>query len=389
MATPKYRKHSSRDFAFIEVHGERIRLPGSYNSADSRAAYHDYCAKLEREPDAPVRTTAADVATMTILELTARYLVHLEQRHDGGKRGDVPNNQDAIDVLLQHFASVRAADFGPKLLRAFQDRLADTKKKPKKGSPEGTVGENLSRRYVNAQVSRIKTMFKWAVAEELVPPSLHHALSAVRGLQAGRSKARETAKKKPVPLRYVKATLPFVSKVVRAMLRLQVLTGVRSGSICKAKPEQFDTTKKLWIWKPRHKTEKHTAEQGTELVIPIGPRAQKVLAPWLKACGEKGDFLFSPRTVRNDRRYRKHYDSQSYGNAVTRAIKQANKARSAEEQIPHWSPHLIRHFKGDSVNEVYGIEAAQAVLGHDSISATKVYTSRRLSLAKKVAKETG
>ncbi|MBL9092280.1 MAG: site-specific integrase [Planctomycetaceae bacterium] len=187
-----------------------------------------------------------------------------------------------------------------------------------------------------------------------------------------------------MPLRYVAPVLRHVPRVVRAMLRVQVFTGVRSGSICNARPEQFDTTGDVWLWRPQHKTE----YLERELVIPIGPRCQRVLRPYLTTA-RPGDFLFSPRSVANNRRYNKRYRSQSYCVAVVRGIRRANKARKPDEQIPHWTPHFIRHYKGDTVNAKYGIEAAQAVLGHDDMSATKLYRSRRLDLATRVAKETG
>lgn len=385
MKLPTYRRHSSRDFGFVETQGERIRLPGRYNSSESRAAYLDLCAKIERGSVDVVPLTDSEIAKMTVEDVGLRYLSHIEERAGGRlKRGDYANNRDAVHALIKHYGSTLAAKFTPKMLKTFQKRLAETRKKAPKSAGEGAVGDFLSRKYVNAQVSRIKTMFKWAVAEEFVGGSVHLALTAVSGLRKGRSSARETGKRKPVPLRYVKPILPHVPKVIRAMLCVQVLTGARSRSICQAKPEQFERQGELWIWRPRHKTENN----DVELQLPIGPKCQKILARWLKD-KKPDEFLFSPRSVRNDRRYRKHYDAQSYCVAVKRGIVKANRTRPSADQIPEWTPHLIRHFKGDTVNEVYGIEAAQAVLGHDSINATKVYTSRRLSLAKKVAKETG
>ena len=51
----------------------------------------------------------------------------------------------------------------------------------------------------NQRIGRIRRVFRWAVEQELVPPSVYQGLLAVRGLQRGRSKARETEPVKRVP----------------------------------------------------------------------------------------------------------------------------------------------------------------------------------------------
>src|SRR5579864_7110339 len=77
---------------------------------------------------------------------------------------------------------------------------------------------------VNKQVGRIKHVFKWTVGEQLIPPSVYQALSAVEGLRRGRSDARETEPVKPVPEAHVLAVLPLVSRQVRAITELQMIT---------------------------------------------------------------------------------------------------------------------------------------------------------------------
>ena len=49
------------------------------------------------------------------------------------------------------------------------------------------IKQGLARGVVNHRISRIKRMFKWAVAEELVPSAVFHGLQAVSGLRYGRS----------------------------------------------------------------------------------------------------------------------------------------------------------------------------------------------------------
>ena len=47
------------------------------------------------------------------------------------------------------------------------------------------IDANHSRSYVNAQINRIKRMFKWAVAEELIPPSVSQGLVSCYGAANG------------------------------------------------------------------------------------------------------------------------------------------------------------------------------------------------------------
>lgn len=109
------------------------------------------------------------------------------------------------------------------------------------------VDAGLSRGVINQRVGRIKRVFKWAVAEELVPEPVHRALLAVEGLKAGRSAARETDRVEPVPDGHVDAVLPFLSGPLRAMVRAQRLTGMRPGEAALMRGCDLDTTGAVWV----------------------------------------------------------------------------------------------------------------------------------------------
>jgi integrase len=122
-------------------------------------------------------------------------------------------------------------------------------------------------------------MFKWAVSNEHLPPSDFHGLQAVDGLHAGRGNAREPIPVKPVSAEHVAAVLPLVSKPVRAMIEVQALCGARPGEVARMRGQDIDRSAPVWIYHPgRHKTQ----GIGKRRVIPLGPRAQEVLKPWLK-----------------------------------------------------------------------------------------------------------
>src|SRR5262249_48603540 len=135
----------------------------------------------------------------------------------------------ATRPLLALYGDTLAREFGPRALQTLRQQMIDGKRYRvrfqrgagcrEKWVPEGSVrvaegvaeleGEwrpvevvkserALSRNVVNQRIDHIKRLLKWAVAEELVPPAVYQGLQAVRGLQKGRSDARETEKVKPV-----------------------------------------------------------------------------------------------------------------------------------------------------------------------------------------------
>jgi len=281
------------------------------------------------------------------------------------------------------------------------------------------IQQDLSRGVINRHIGRIKRVFKWAVAEELIPSSVHHGLQAVAGLRCGRTTARETEPVTPVPSEHVTAVLPFVSPPLAAMIQLQQLTGMRSCELVAMRPCDIDQAGDVWIYEPLdHKNR----WRGHRRLIPLGPKAQKIVEPFLQRA--ENVFLFSPReaeawrvqqrsanagadrktpiypselrrrkrTKRGRRNHkskrpkRDHYDTNSYRRAIVYGIA---KARKSEIEIPHWHPHQLRHSRGTEVRNAYGIEAAQVVLGHARADVTEVYAEKNLQLAVDIARMAG
>lgn len=379
MREPKYRKHSTRNKAIVEINGVRHTLPGKYDSHESRAAHLRLVTAWHVQRMGAVAIATKKPVQLTIAGLGVRWLASQSNGQPIPRRGNAANNRDALNLLLPHYGQTPVEQFGPKSLKNLQKILAK-QGKVVGGKKRIQTDEPLSRKYINSQISRLKQMFQWGVSEELVSVEIVQALATVRELR--KSEARSNPRRKPVPMHHVAAILRHLSPQVRAMVRLQVYTGLRSGSIVRARPEQFNRTGDLWLFRPRHKQE----FRDQELIIPIGPRCQRVLKPWLDEC-PAGGFVFSPKRAGTNRRYREKYDVEGYCTAVVRAIDRANRTR--KDKIPRWSPHRLRHSLGQAVREKFGIEAAQASLGHDSLSATQLYTARRLELAKAVARDMG
>jgi integrase len=250
------------------------------------------------------------------------------------------------------------------------------------------------RNYINSCVGCVRRAFRWAVSEELVPPSVLVGLEAVAGLQKGRSTARETKRVGPVPDADVDATLLYLAPPVAAMVRLQRLSAARPGEVRIMRPHNVDRSGPVWEYRPEtHKTE----HQGIERVIFLGPQAQVVLTPFLLR--DADTYCFSPRDAMADVRRRlrasrksrvqpsqldrskpnpkkaatDRYTRQSYGQAIRRACKKAN--------VPHWSPNQLRHSAGTQIRRAFkrdgeGADKARCVMGQRTLDAAEIYAER-------------
>jgi integrase len=245
-------------------------------------------------------------------------------------------------------------------------------------------------------------MFKWAVAEELIPVAIYEALKAVEGLRKGRVVARESKPVKPVPDAFVDPVRPHVSRQVWAMIELQRLTGMRPGEVVLVRTCDLATSGRIWEYRPdRHKGEHHEKDR----VVYIGPRAQQILKPWLRT--NLQEFLFSPREsmaeraakMRTDRKTRvqpsqrdrskdrptrvpgQRYTRSSYARAIAKACLKAG--------VPHWAPNQLRHSVGTKVRREMGLESAQVVLGHSKADVTQVYAERDAELARQAMERLG
>ena len=131
------------------------------------------------------------------------------------------------------------------------------------------IAKGWSRKHVNGQVARLKMVFKWGLARELVPAAVHQALTAVGGLRAGRSPVRESEPVCPVPIAVVEQTLPHLSRTVAAMVKLQLATGARPGEICGLRTVDVDRTAEVWTC---NLSEHKTAHHGHGRTLHVGPR---------------------------------------------------------------------------------------------------------------------
>lgn len=394
-SVPAYTLHKPTGQARVRINGKDFYL-GPHNSPESRELYGRLIAEHAAVPSAeptvqigqPVRTVA-DVL-LAYLDFAKGYYVDAKGQ---------PSNQygcckTALQVVLDLYASLRATEFGPLKLQTVRQVMVER--------TIGTKSKTWSRSYVNQSIGRIKRAFRWAASQELVPVDVSTGLATVTGLRKGKSAARESRPILPVPQADIDATMLHLGPVVAAMVELQQLTGCRPGELVILRPCDVDRSRETWCYVPsRHKTENY----GSDRRIYLGPKARRVLTPYLLRAGNA--FCFSPaeseakrhkvqrearRTrvqpsqrnrgkAKRKRAPREHYDVGTYRNAIRRACRKAG--------VPIWHPHRLRHSTATMIRERFDLEGAQNVLGHDDPRITTRYAEKAFGRAAEIMEQIG
>ena len=76
------------------------------------------------------------------------------------------------------------------------------------------------------------------------------ALATVEALKRGRTDAPESPPIEPVPINVVEATLCHLSAPVAAMVRLQLLTGMRAEEVMTMRGADLTISHDVWEYRP-------------------------------------------------------------------------------------------------------------------------------------------
>ena len=220
---PQYRKHKRSKQAIATLNGNDFYL-GLYGSKASKAEYD----RLITEWLAAGRRLASPQGDdPTILELCHTYwqFAKTYYRKNGKPTGQLPMVKVALRLLRESYGRTRVSEFGPLSLKAIQTKL---------------IKQGCSRNYINDHTGRIKRVFKWGAANELIPVEVFQRVQLVPGLSKGRTAARETDPIMPVDDEVIDRTLPYLPDVVADMVQVQRLTGCRPAEVCNLRPRDLD-----------------------------------------------------------------------------------------------------------------------------------------------------
>lgn len=262
-SVPSYRLHKPTGQAVVTIRtpsgGRRDLYLGKYNTAESRQSYGRIIAEISASPSAVPASCPGGSSGLTIDQVLLPFWrwaqVHYRAA-DGQPTSEIESLSKAVAPLRKLYGQLIAAEFGPKKLAVVRKQMIDA---------------GLSRGVINRSIGRIKRIFKWATAEELIPPGVYQGLQTLVGLRAGRTEAPDRAPVMPVNPAHVEKTLPHLNKHTSVMVELQRMTGMRPGEICRLTWGQIERDRERWLYRPRqHKTAHH----GKERVIPLGPRVR-------------------------------------------------------------------------------------------------------------------
>ena len=222
-------------------------------------------------------------------------------RHPDGRLTSEIHNWNQVErVTRELYGHTLVREFGPLALKAIRQRMID---------------EKLCRTVMNRRVAKVRHIFKWGMGEQLVRPEVYTALTAVSGLQQGRTTVRETEPVGPVDDATV-TPLPHLNRVVAELIEFVQLAGSRPGETCSIRQCDIDMSGAIWLYRPiAHKS----AWRGKTRTIAIGPKAQQLLKTFFTP--SRDDYLLSPR----------------------RAMEEHYAHRGENRQTPRYQSHMARN----------------------------------------------
>ncbi len=363
-AIPSYLLHRPSGQARVRINGRDFYL-GPYGSDESRQKYAELIQQQASGPVADDQFKPQQPAdSISVAELVLAFLRHAESHYvkNGKSTSEVFLIKSAVRSLVDLFGLTPAVNFGPMALKTVREAM---------------ISAGWVRTSINSAVSRVRRVFKHGVECELIPVEVLQRLQAVAPLLQGRTTAPDRPRRSAVSQEQIDAVRAVVPELVRDLIDLQLLCGCRPGELLQLTGEMIDRSRTVWV---AVLDEHKTAHHGHGRRIYFGPKARLILMRYFG----KGPSLTLFPILRT-----------SYTRAVTRgcevAFKMPDHLRSpastltpeqlekvrrqaSEWRLNHvWSPHWLRHTAGKRLREEFGLEAAQAVLGHAKADMTEHY----------------
>jgi len=324
---------------------------GKHGSPESYAKYYsllaEYNANGKKAPDQPQHLAEVGTRVRDLVEDFRHQMLPLYE-HNYGQHNRYKN---LLIILEERHGNESVEDFGPRKLSEIRSQF---------------IKDGCSRIYANGKAALLIKIFQHGVARELVSPERLVALQSLPPLRKGQG--RETVKRPKVSVEVIKNTLPKLSPMLQAMVKIQLGSAMRPSELFRMTPGQIDRTGPVWIYRPKtHKTEHH----GKSKAIPILGQALEALQPYLF----RGHDVLCFATAHGN-----PWDKDNYRQAVVKAAQEAGQ--------PHWTPYDLRHCSAQAVRDALGAEAAQAILGHSRLDVTERYAQVALERAIEAAKVT-
>ena len=397
---PKLCLHKASGRAVVCIDG-KDHYCGKFNSPEAWEFYTRLISEwMHRKKFAPSQSKeippSDDFNTLTIDELILRYFTFSEKYY-ANSLGELDKIRLALKPLRALYGKKLVREFGPKALKHVRETM--TYERTRTRIQTDSLGNKtkiqksstLSQRTINQRINIITRMFSWASEEEIVPRDIYlaAALKQVRPIRDGRFGVKPPTKVSAADMNTYQELLLHLPGPVKAMLQLINLTAMRSGDVCLMRPMDIDQSEPVWKYFPSKF--KRSALSGTkQRVVMFGPKAQKILAPFLENRSPES-YVFSPKETMEEhflerRKNRKtkvqpsqitqkkpapkrtpglKYNSKSFYAAIQRVVKKLGLGKIF--------PNQLRHGTGARIRKEFGLEHASKVMGHSHISTTEIY----------------
>jgi integrase len=333
---PTYSLHKATGQARVWLGGKSHYL-GPFGSPESRIKYGELIAKhASGVPVDPLKPIGQADSGPTVTTISNAFLEHAKVHYckNGKQTDEVACIRSAMGHLCTLFGHLPAKDFGPLALKAVRQRMIESTGK--------SSGKPLSRGFINRSVERIRRIFKHAVSNELIQPSVLVGLQTVPALEAGRTAAVDYAPRSSLPSEQIEAVRAIVNQRTKDLMDLALLTGARPGELCGLTGRMIDKTDDIWFAAlDDHKT----VHQGKARTLVFGPKSQEILRRYLVPDLDRRLFVIQRRT--------------------------------------------FSHCSGTAIRKSHGLDATQAALGHASRATTERYAHPVSDEAKAVARDRG
>ena len=266
------------------------------------------------------------------------------------------------------------------------------------------IGKGWALRTINARINAVKSFFKYALKHDLIDGNQFHRLnSGVDRVRSDDIRVKPAREVLPVPVDVVERTLPFLTPMVRDIVQVQLLAGMRAAEVCRMRFDElaWDDDGALWYRPVKHKN----ASRGKKRDIPLGPKARKILATYgvtmdvvTSAGAEPREYVFDPRDVelrfsefcrpRRKPNAIPYFTTWRYVHEIRGGVNRAVAAGAIKES-ERWTSHQLRHRALTDMRREYGLDVAQLLGGHSDAKTTERYAAPDRSKAVRCVMETG
>ena len=386
---PRMTRHASGQ-ARVRLAG-RTHYLGAWGSVEAHSRYAELVrAFLANGKRGLAPAPTIPEASLTVAGLFTLFKDWIDATGKYTKGGEPTTSRWHVDDVTKRFGefagTVPVARLTEALVLQWRDRLE--------------ANPNITRKGINRKVTSLLAILRWGRSRGYVPKPVWADVASIEPLQRGQCGSRpEHGRPRRAPsFEDIERVASAAPRQVAAMLRLQALTGMRPGEVCKLRGADIDKSGpvvdgvQVWIY---NVNEGKTAHHGHVTRYALPPAAQAILAEFPAM---PSAFVFSPAEAMAERRqqrraarkskvqpsqaqrdanarrdYAEVWTSTTYRHAVEDACQRAG--------VEPFTPHEVRHAFATWAAAALGVIAASVALNHRNLSTTQRYVHPDASLA--------